>query len=271
MTALLLVGGGKMGAALLAGWIAKGTKPADVLVVEPLQETGAALARRHGVRVVAGAGEVPADVAPATVVFAVKPQMMDEVVPHYRRFAGDGTCFLSIAAGTPIAYFKHRLGDEAVVVRAMPNTPAAVGRGVSVLCADNRADGAQRATCESLMAAVGGVRWIEDEEMMHAVTAVSGGGPAYVFLLVECLAHAGAEAGLPETLAADIARATVAGAGALLDASDEPASRLRENVTSPGGTTKAALDVLMGDHGGIQPIFLQAIAAAAGRSRELAG
>jgi len=157
-----------------------------------------------------------------------------------------------------------------VVVRAMPNTPAAVGRGMSVVYADPMASKDQRRDCAKLLEAVGRVAWVDDEELLHAVTAVSGSGPAYVFLLVECLARAGVEAGLPEALAAELAYTTVVGSAALLEGSEEPPGRLRENVTSPGGTTRAALDVLMADDG-LQPLMTTAVAAAARRSRELAG
>jgi pyrroline-5-carboxylate reductase len=195
--------------------------------------------------------------------------MMDEALPAYRRFARPETLFLSIAAGKTIGYFERQLGGEAAIVRAMPNTPAAVGRGITVACANPRVAPAQRALADRLLAAVGEVAWVENETLLDPVTAVSGGGPAYVFLLIECLARAGAAAGLPEALAMRLARQTVIGSGELARQSAEPASVLRENVTSPKGTTFEALKVLMGE-GGIEPIFVRAIAAAAARSRELA-
>jgi len=263
---LLLVGCGKMGGALLAGWLARGVAAAAVTVVEPRPAAGAVPA---GVTVVGGLDAVAPNLNPAVVVLAVKPQQMDAVLADCRRFVRPGTVFLSIAAGTTIATYARGLGDAAAVVRAMPNTPAAVGRGMSVLCANARVGAAQRQVCAALLAAVGEVAWIDDETLLDAVTALSGGGPAYVFLLIECLAQAGVEAGLPADLAMRLARATVAGAGELVHHAAEPASRLRENVASPGGTTREALKVLMAPDG-LQPLLTRAIAAATRRSRELA-
>ena len=266
---IVLVGGGKMGAALLAGWLAEGVAAADVLVVEPHGDTARALAARHKVQVVS---ETPTSFerAPTLVLFAVKPQSLDAVAPLYKPFALPGTCFLSIAAGKTLGYFETHLGSDAAIVRAMPNTPAAVGRGMTVLIANGAASEEQRDFCETLLRAVGEVRWAVEEAQFDAVTAVSGSGPAYVFLLIECLAQAGVEAGLPADLAMDLARATVTGSGELARQSDEPAAVLRQNVTSPGGTTAAALAVLMGENG-LQPLMTKAIAAAAKRSKELAG
>ncbi|MDH3596330.1 MAG: pyrroline-5-carboxylate reductase [Rhodospirillales bacterium] len=265
---LLLVGGGKMGGALLAGWIEQGVKPSEVSVVEPNRDAAEAVAAT-GARVLGAAGMLDADFAPAVVLLAVKPQQMDAVLPEIRRFAGAKTVFLSIAAGKPIVYFEAGLGPSAAVVRAMPNTPAAVGRGMSVLSANDKAGATQRRVCEQLLSAVGEVAWVEDEGLLDAVTAVSGGGPAYVFLLIEALAEAGVEAGLPEDLAMRLARVTVAGAGELVHLAAEPAGKLRENVTSPGGTTLEALKILMAPDG-LQPLMTRAIAAATRRSRELA-
>lgn len=263
---LLLVGCGKMGGALLSGWIDGGIVAAGaVIVVEP-----ADIALPAGVRRVADATALDAGLQPAFAVLAVKPQAMDDVVPAYRRFADGGTVFLSIAAGKPIGYFEKTLGTSAAIVRAMPNTPAAVGRGVTVLCANVHVAEARRETCAALLGAVGAVDWIEDEALMDAVTAVSGSGPAYVFLLAEELAKAGVAAGLPEDLAAKLARLTVAGSGELLMRSEDSAATLRQNVTSPGGTTAAALAVLMAEDG-LAPLMERAIDAATRRSRELAG
>jgi len=178
--------------------------------------------------------------------------------------------FLSIAAGRPIAYFEDRLGEDAAVVRTMPNTPAAIGRGITVACANRHVNGADRAICGDLLAAVGEVAWVDDEGLLDAVTATSGSGPAYVFLLIECLAAAGGAAGLPSDLAMRLARATVAGAGELAYQSEEAPSELRRNVTSPGGTTAAALSVLMADDG-LGRLLTRAVAEATRRSRELAG
>jgi pyrroline-5-carboxylate reductase len=269
---LLLVGCGKMGGALLAGWLARGTAGAHVpvTIVEPAGAATAAFRAKPGMTVIAGAGELPAGVAPDVVVFAVKPQGMEKVVPDYRRFVRPETVFLSIAAGRTIGFFESHLG-AAPVVRAMPNTPASVGRGISVACANRAVSAAQRAACTDLLSAVGEVAWVDDEGLLDPVTAVSGSGPAYVFLLVECLAEAGVEAGLPPDLAMRLARATVAGSGELLHRTPESAGQLRRNVTSPGGTTAAALEVLMAKEGGLQALLTRAIAAAARRSRELAG
>jgi len=266
---LLLVGCGKMGGALLGGWRARGLDPAAIVVVEPDAATAARVGAAHGVRTIAAVDAVAADFAPRVVVIAVKPQAMDAVVPAYRRFVGPDTVFLSIAAGTPIAYFSRVLGAEAAIVRAMPNTPAAIGHGISVLVANPAVSAAQRAACGALMAAVGDHVWVDDEGLFDAVTAVSGSGPAYVFLLIECLAEAGVAVGLPADLATRLARTTVAGAGALALRAEQPAATLRRNVTSPGGTTEAALAVLMaGD--GLKPLITRAVAAATARSRSLA-
>lgn len=263
MTKILLVGCGKMGSAMLAGWLERGLAPADVVVVEPHPAVVPA-----GIAVVGGAEAVPAGFAPDVVILAVKPQVMADVAPAYARYAG--AVFLSIAAGKTLAFFAGHLGDAAAIVRAMPNTPAAVRRGITVCVANANVGAAARALCQSLLEAVGEVGWVEDEGLMDAVTAVSGSGPAYVFLLAEVMAAAGAKAGLPPELATRLARATVAGAGELLHQSGESAEQLRINVTSPGGTTAAALAVLMGANG--MPELMQgAVAAATRRGKELAG
>jgi pyrroline-5-carboxylate reductase len=212
--------------------------------------------------------DVPTSFAPDVVILAVKPQTMDAAIKPYKRFVGR-SLFLSIAAGKTLAYFARQLDDDAAVVRSMPNTPAAVGRGITVACANPRVTPTQRRLADELLAAVGEVGWVEQEALLDAVTAVSGSGPAYVFLLIECLAKAGIAEGLPADLASKLARATVAGSGELARLSSEPPSRLREAVTSPGGTTRAALDVLMAADG-LEPLLTRAVAAAAKRSRELA-
>ncbi|MFQ6016790.1 MAG: pyrroline-5-carboxylate reductase [Kiloniellaceae bacterium] len=265
---LLLIGCGKMGGALLRGWLARGVKPAEITVVEP-SDALRTEAMAKGVAGLADAADLPADYGPVVAVLAVKPQQMDSVLPGYARLARPGTVFLSIAAGKTIGYYARHLGESAAIVRAMPNTPAAVGRGMTVLCANAQVGADQRKTCGALMAAVGEVAWVEDEALLDAVTAVSGGGPAYVFLLIECLAKAGVEAGLPGALAMKLARETVAGVGELIHRAAEPVSTLRENVTSPGGTTLEALEVLMAPDG-LQPLMTRAIAEATRRSRELA-
>jgi pyrroline-5-carboxylate reductase len=214
------------------------------------------------------ADELPPGLTPEAVVFAVKPQVMDDVLPAYRRWAGPRTLFMSIAAGKTIGGIARHLGREAAIIRCMPNTPAAIGRAITVACPNPRVGAAQRALCEALLAAIGESAWVEDEALMDAVTAVSGSGPAYVFLLAECLAEAGRAAGLDDDLARRLARATVAGAGELLRRSDLSPQELREKVTSPKGTTAAALEVLMGKDG-MQDLLTRAVAAAAKRSKEL--
>ncbi|MSP68185.1 MAG: pyrroline-5-carboxylate reductase [Alphaproteobacteria bacterium] len=268
-TSLILVGGGKMGAALLAGWLAGGLRRERVRVIEPDPTRAAALRTEHGVQVLTGGAGCAAGSADA-VVLAVKPQSMDAVAPLYAPLAAGGCLILSIAAGKTIGYFERLLGAKAAIVRSMPNTPAAVGRGMTVACANARASAPQRALAERLLAAVGEVAWAAEEGLLDAVTAVSGGGPAYVFLLIECLAEAGVAAGLPRDLAARLALVTVWGSGELAYRSAEPPAALRENVTSPGGTTLEALQVLMASDG-LQPLLTLAIAAATRRSRELAG
>jgi pyrroline-5-carboxylate reductase len=263
---LALVGCGKMGSALLRGWMANGAA-ARFLVVEPAgrpPELGAA----PGVSWFHSPEEISEDTVPAAVVFAVKPQIVDDVLPRYRRWTGPQTLFVSIVAGKTIAGISRHLG-AAPVVRTMPNTPAAIGRGITVACATERVSTEQRLLCDRLLAAVGETAWVEDEALLDAVTAVSGSGPAYVFLLIEALAQAGAAAGLPTDLALRLARSTVAGSGELARVSSESPAQLRENVTSPGGTTRAALDVLMAQDG-LMPLIGRAVAAATARSRELA-
>jgi len=213
--------------------------------------------------------ELPPGLTPNAVIFAVKPQVINEVLPPYRRFVAPETLFLSIAAGTTISGLARHLGGEAAIVRCMPNTPAAIGRAITVACPNNHVSPEQRGLCDNLLAAIGDSTWVDDEGLMDAVTAVSGSGPAYVFLLIEALAAAGERAGLAPDLALRLARATVAGSGELARLSSEAPAKLRENVTSPGGTTRAALDVLMAE-GGLPDLLDRAVAAATVRSRELA-
>lgn len=268
---LLLVGCGKMGGALLRGWLERGLEPDKVTVVEPGAEARSDVSAL-GLAAVAGLGEVEPGLQPAFVVLAVKPQMMDAVLPDCRRFAAPGVAFLSIAAGTTLETIESALGGESAVIRVMPNTPAAVGRGMSVLCANAKVTKSQKTVAGGLMAAVGETAWIDDEAQMDAVTGVSGSGPAYVFLLIETLAEAGVAAGLPPDLSARLALTTVAGAGALAEHEAETApATLRENVTSPNGTTHAALQVLMQEKDGLADLMRAAVAAATNRSRELAG
>ncbi len=271
---IVLVGAGRMGGALLEGWLARGVEPGRILVQEPspspemitfLSEAGIGFGA-HPV--------LPA--APSVIVLAVKPQMIGVVLPALVPMAGPETVLLSIAAGRTIRSLEAYFSSSAAIVRAMPNTPAAIGRGISALYGNSVTTLAQAEQCEALMAAVGDTIWIDDESLMDAVTAVSGSGPAYVFLLAECLADAGIAAGLPVELADRLARATISGAGELLARSDLDPEDLRRNVTSPGGTTAAALDVLtggasVGNAGPFRDLLRDAVMAAARRSRDLAG
>ena len=266
---ITLIGCGKMGSAMLRGWLADDDLQADFAIVEPFHDhlgwTAAYgnVSRYDSIEACAAVGR-----AALIVVLAVKPQMMEEAIAGLGSLAGPDTGYLSIAAGIPTAWFHDRLGDQAVVLRSMPNTPAAIGKGVTALCARSDAPDSMVALARQLLSAIGGVVMIDDEALMDAVTAVSGSGPAYVFLLAEMMTSAGIEAGLPDALARQLAEATVAGAGALIEDSDEPPSQLRINVTSKGGTTAAALAVLMDDDG-LGPLMRRAILAARDRSVEL--
>lgn len=266
MSNLLLVGCGKMGSAMLFGWLK--IKP-DAAGIITIVEPGELAIDVPNVNVVADASELPDDYKPDVVVFAVKPQVMDETVPDYARFQRPEMVFLSIAAGKATAWFENLLGADAAIVRAMPNMPAAVGRGISTCFANAAVKHQKLEVCLDLLLAVGEVAVVDDEALMDAATAVSGSGPAYVFLLAECLARAGIEAGLPEDLALALAKSTISGSGELLKIADETPETLRQNVTSPGGTTAAALDVLTAPDG-LQQLLTRAVAAAADRSRQLA-
>lgn len=266
---LLLVGAGKMGGALLTGWMARGLDPARVVVVDPATPPEVkAIIDRHRIRHEPAAPKF--DAAPAVLLMAVKPQVMDAVFAPLAAMAGPRTVVVSIAAGRTIASFEKHLAPGIAVIRTMPNTPAAIGRGITV-CTGNAAAGQrERALCEALLSAVGEVGWVEDEALIDAVTAVSGSGPAYVFLLVEAMAAAGVKAGLDPALSMRLARATVSGSGELLRQSDLAPAILRRNVTSPGGTTAAALGVLMAPDG-LEALMTRAVEAAKQRGRELAG
>lgn len=265
---LVLVGCGRMGNALLSGWLERGLGPENIAVVEPEPANRALLPPSPELTVASDPEDLPEDLRPEVVVFAVKPQMMDAVAPAYARFAALDPVFLSIAAGRSVASLMAALGDRAAIIRAMPNTPAAIRRGITAAYRNARVSNRQRQRCHDLLAAAGEVVWVEDEGLMDAVTAVSGSGPAYVFLLVEALADAGIAAGLPVELSARLARATVTGAAGLLDASDVSPETLRRNVTSPGGTTAAALEVLMKPDG-LSALMAAAVCAARDRSRQL--
>ncbi len=258
---LVLLGCGKMGSALLAGWLAQGISEQAVWVLEPNPSDWL---QAQGVHLNQG---VPA--AAAVCVLAVKPQMMGAALPSIVALGNGATLFLSIAAGTTIATFAATLGAATPIVRAMPNTPAAVGRGITALVANDRAGAEGLALAEGLMSAVGQVVLLEHEGQMDAVTALSGSGPAYVFHLIEAMAAAGVAEGLAPEMAMQLARTTVCGAGELAHQAPEAAAQLRINVTSPGGTTAAALAVLMDPETGFPPLLKRAVAAAAARGREL--
>jgi pyrroline-5-carboxylate reductase len=261
---IVLAGAGKMGSAMLSGWLAQGLAAKNVVVIEPQPSDDIKALAAGGIRLNPPAKQIG---QLAALVIALKPQAFREAGPGLRPYAGPSTLVVSIMAGMTIASIATICGGRAV--RAMPNTPAAIGRGITVAVAAKDVVDAQREAADALLRATGPVEWVDDEGLMDAVTAVSGSGPAYVFLLAEELARAGVAAGLPEALATRLARETVSGSGELLHRSELSAATLRQNVTSPGGTTAAALEVLMGADG-LQSLMTRAVAAATRRSRELA-
>jgi pyrroline-5-carboxylate reductase len=262
---LVLAGAGKMGSAMLDGWLARGLDPAKVVVLEPQPSLQVARYGSQGLRLNPNRAGLVAD----AIIVAVKPQVAAEVLPKLAPLVGPRTVVVSIMAGRTLAFLESALPPATAIVRTMPNTPAAIGRGITVAVGNKHVTPAQKELADRLLAATGAVEWITDEGHMDAVTAVSGSGPAYVFLLAEALTRAGVAAGLPEALAEKLARLTVAGSGELLNNMPEDAATLRQNVTSPGGTTAAALAVLMAENG-LEPLMTRAVAAATKRSRELA-
>ena len=262
---LLLVGAGKMGGAMLDGWIARGLAPTRIVVIEPQPGKALQALARRGLKL-----NPKGKIAAAAIVIAVKPQSAPDAVPPLRPYVGKTTLVLSIMAGRTIGFLEKSLPPNTAIVRAMPNTPASIGRGISVAVGNAKVSARQRKLAGHLLAAIGKVEWASDETLMDAVTALSGSGPAYVFLLAEAMTKAGISAGLPADLASRLARETVAGSGELLHRSTLDAATLRQNVTSPGGTTAAALEVLMGP-GGFDELLTKAIVAATRRSRQLAG
>jgi pyrroline-5-carboxylate reductase len=265
---LVLVGCGKMGGAMLQGWLKGGADPKKIVALDPKppQEVVEILSQ-HGIR----HNPTVATVTNAEVlIVAVKPQLMGDVLASLVPIQKAKPLILSIVAGKTIANFESIFGKEAAVIRCMPNTPAAIGRGITAMVGNANVTHAQLVLANRLLASTGEVVEVEREDMIDLVTAVSGSGPAYVFYLVECLAHAGEKLGLSHELAMKLARATVAGSGELMRQSGTAAATLRQNVTSPGGTTFAALQVLMADDG-MEPLFERAIKAAAKRAKELAG
>lgn len=265
---LVLVGAGNMGGALLKGWLDRGLAASSVLVQDPAPPPPmAALLSKHGIRSAERFGALATP--PAVILLAVKPQIMDAVVPTVAHLAGSGTVVLSVAAGRTMASLAQHFAPGTAIVRTIPNTPSSVGRGITVAVAGPGVTQTQRALCQDLLEAVGSVGWVDDEQLIDSATAVSGSGPAYVFLLAECLEAAAKSVGLPADLARQLARETVSGAGELLRQSDLSSAVLRQNVTSPKGTTAAALDVLMAK-GALPDIMEQAVKAARDRAEELA-
>jgi len=263
---LVLLGCGKMGTAMLEGWLKNGIAPSSVTIIDPYPSDRLKELQADGLRV-----NVDLPPAPAICILAVKPQMMGEALPQITALGNSTTVFLSIAAGTPISTFEDVLGDKTPIIRAMPNTPAAVGRGITALIGNPLIDDNAMAMAEGLLQAVGQTVQLDNEDQMDAVTAVSGSGPAYVFHLIETLAAAGVAEGLPADMAMQLAKATVGGAGELAEQATEDPSTLRVNVTSPAGTTAAALGVLMNEGRGFPVLLREAVKAAADRSRELRG
>ncbi len=263
---LFLLGCGKMGSAMLAGWLDGGLPPASVHVLDPNPSDWL---RAQAARGVVLNGPVPS--APAVALLAVKPQMMGEALPSVTGLGGGQTLILSVAAGTPIATFEAAFGAQTPIIRAMPNTPAAIGKGITAIIGNAAAGAAHLDLAETLLSAIGQVVRLQAEDQMDAVTGVSGSGPAYVFHMIETLAAAGQAEGLPPDLAMQLAKATVAGAGALAEVADETPSQLRVNVTSPAGTTEAGLRVLMDPGAGLPPLMRATVRAATARSRELKG
>lgn len=250
---ILLVGNGKMGSALSAGWKARGLCD-DLVIVDPQSS------------IVKSFHEIEKSFKPQVIVFAVKPQTLGGMIEDYKTYTG--ALIISIAAGKPLSFFEQHLGAAAKVVRSMPNTPAAIGKGITVACANKNVSDTEKKMATGLLSAGGDVLWVEKEALLNPVTALSGSGPAYVFLLIETLTKAGVSIGLDPAMAEKLARKTVIGSAALAEADPAPAAELRQNVTSPGGTTAAALKVLM-DEPAIQSLFDKALAAATKRAEEL--
>jgi pyrroline-5-carboxylate reductase len=257
---MVLLGCGKMGSAMLAGWLARGVPAGSIWVQDPYPSEWLI---GTGVHINEGFPE-----APAVVLIAVKPQMMGEALPALAALPKEGVVFLSVAAGVPIAAYEAALGNNASIVRAMPNTPAAVAKGITAIIGNGNSSSAELDLAEALLSAVGQVVRLESESQMDAVTGVSGSGPAYVFYMIDSLAAAGVAQGLPADLSMQLAKATVAGAGVLAQAAEEAPEQLRINVTSPNGTTQAGLEVLMGSQA-LMPLMAATVKAATDRSKEL--
>ncbi len=262
---LVLLGCGKMGSAMLKGWLEAGVQPSSTTIIDPFPSDWLKALEADGLNL-----NKPLPENAAVCILAVKPQMMGDAAPQVVALGGGGTVFISVAAGTTLNTLLALVGEGSPIVRAMPNTPAAIGRGITALVPNEQCSESNLDMAQELLTAVGQTIILDNESQMDAVTAVSGSGPAYVFHLIECLAKAGAEQGLPEELAMQLAKATVGGAGQLAEDADDSPSQLRINVTSPNGTTAAALDVLMNEENGMPSLLSRAVAAAKTRSEELA-
>ncbi len=258
---IVIVGCGKMGSALLRGWLTEGLDPNEITVIDPNPSDWLI---KQTVRL-----NKTLPINPSIVLIAVKPQMMPDVVPKLKKLGNSKTLFISIAAGTSISYFERILGNQTPIVRAMPNTPASIGKGITAIISNDYVSNVELKATEKLLSSVGKIVFLDSEEQMDAVTAVSGSGPAYVFYLIEALADAGQSNGLNAELSMTLAKATVVGAGLLAETSDEDPASLRINVTSPGGTTAAALKILMNKDTGFHPLLSKAVEAASNRSKEL--
>lgn len=269
MVNILLVGCGKMGGAMLDGWVRQGRPSSSIAVIEPTESIATTLQQKYGVAVYTKRQDIHPNFIPDVVIFAIKPQIAQDVVPAYAGLGHKDTLFITIAAGKTLATFAKYLGMGKAIVRGMPNLPATIGKGVTVACMNHHVTYAQKKWCIDLLSANGHLYWIEDESHLDAVTAISGSGPAYIFYLIECLAACGIDLGLPEDLAQSLSYLTVEGSSALASQSDIGATELRRQVTSPQGTTQAALDILMAPDG-LMPLLEETTKAAYERSKELA-
>ncbi len=264
---IVIVGVGNMGGAIARGLIAAGLGPRLILIDPGMKPADARAYRKAGATTGIDADALDGT-NPEALILAVKPQLMPQTAPAYAQAARTAVV-ISIVAGTQIESLGHWLGTPKAVVRAMPNLPASIGKGITAAHATRTTTAAQKKLAENLLRAVGDLVWLEGEELINAVTAVSGSGPAYVFLLAEAMTAAGERLGLPHDIAATLARKTIEGAGALLAANPTAPADLRRSVTSPGGTTEAALKVLMAD-ARFEQLLAEAIAAANSRGFELA-
>lgn len=267
-THILLVGCGKMGAALMGGWEKSGVPSENILIIEPEDANAKLIQEQYGVEVLGGPEHVEGNFEPDIIVFAIKPQVMDEVLPKYVDFTHNNEVFLSIAAGKSLEYLGSQLGNEKPIVRAMPNLPATIGKGITALTANKKVDKSRKAQCTALMEAVGEVVWVEDEALMDMVTAISGSGPAYVFYIIEAMLEAAKSSGMDEVVARKLICETISGSANLAACAKEPLEQLREDVTSPGGTTEAALNILM-DGDNFRDILEEAVKAAEAKSKQL--